>query len=135
MNRWTNRIFSYSFLKAIKKKKSSWSFSKNLRIRLDYFESRTRGERIERNLRRRESLSIDRSMHHALPPPSAMNQFENFPVQSDQARSSGHTHSLWCTLDRLLSRLLPPSIENISAAKESASQAPFISTKLFDRER
>lgn len=59
--------------------------------------------------------SLSRSMHHALPPPSPMNQFENSPVQSDRARSSGHTPALYPIGSTI-------SIGNISGkAKEPAS--------------
>lgn len=59
--------------------------------------------------------SLSRSMHHALPPPSPMNQFENSPVQSDRARSSGHMPALYPIGSTI-------SIGNISGkAKEPAS--------------
>lgn len=63
---------------------------KKIFIHLDHFES-SRGKQTLREKRSKAS----RSMHHALPPPSPMNQFENSPVQSDRPRSSGHTLALY----------------------------------------
>lgn len=71
----------------------------------------THRARFERN----PLESLSRSMHHALPPSSPMNQFENSPVQSDRARSSGHTPALYPIGSTI-------SIGNISGkAKEPAS--------------